>query len=310
MEIFNYLPNNGISKRDVFNVNSAVSAIGWTVWRKRPGISMVHILAIGGGGGGGAGAVGAAGSAAGGGGGGSGSQCSALMPAMLLPDELYVSVGCGGNAATAGNGSWVSVYPDSTGNQCIARSNGGGAGGNAAGATGGAAGAAATVPSSANANLGFAGMVTFLVGQAGTAGGTTISPASIAYGNTGLMVMGGPGGAGVPASGANAGGTIAAITNFPAVPTAAAPVSATQPGTDGSNGLQVSMGLGTMVGFWYPGFGGSSSFATATGAGLFGGKGGSALIGSGGGGGGGCLTGGTAGAGGRGGDGLVIITAW
>ena len=66
---------------------------GTFIWRKRPGLSMVYILANAAAGGGGSGAVGAAGAAAGGGGGGSGSQSILQIPAILLPDLFLRACG-------------------------------------------------------------------------------------------------------------------------------------------------------------------------------------------------------------------------
>src|SRR5574343_336906 len=76
----------------------------WQVWSKPRGVQMVMILAVGAGGGGGNGFSAAAGSArGGGGGGGSGAISRVIIPAILLPDVLYVSPGVGGAATAAGS---------------------------------------------------------------------------------------------------------------------------------------------------------------------------------------------------------------
>lgn len=43
-------PRRGISDVQIFTPTSVAAAVGWTVWRKRPGASMVYIFALGGGG--------------------------------------------------------------------------------------------------------------------------------------------------------------------------------------------------------------------------------------------------------------------
>jgi hypothetical protein len=169
-----HIPEATHADVQVFNANSPTAAGGWATWTKRRGISMVMMYAWGGGGAGGNGVVGAVSTAAGGGGGGSGGQSILLVPAIFLPDTLFVSVGVGGMAPNAaGVASRIAVWPDIVTNDCVLLANGGGAGGNGAGATGGtagAAGAAATTSNCAYANI---GMLTLLAGQAGAAGGTT-----------------------------------------------------------------------------------------------------------------------------------------
>jgi hypothetical protein len=147
------LPRSSDADRKVFTVNSPSAGAGWQRFTRNPGTTMMHILALGGGGGGGAGAVGANSTAAGGGGGGSGGQTAIIIPCALLPETIFVSVGAGGAAGTAGIASRISVFPDTTANHTIAFVNGGGAGGAAAGATAGAAGAAGAVASAANMPL-------------------------------------------------------------------------------------------------------------------------------------------------------------
>lgn len=84
---------------------------GWYVWRKPENISMVYIAAIGGGGGGGGGGsrdygLGAVG---GGGGGSPGSSTILFIPAVILPEYLYIFPGRGGQGGTG------EINPSSTG---------------------------------------------------------------------------------------------------------------------------------------------------------------------------------------------------
>lgn len=67
----------------------------WFVWNKPDNISLVQGLLIGGGGGGGGGASNTTGNANGGGGGSSGGITTFTIPAILLPDTLYIKLGAG-----------------------------------------------------------------------------------------------------------------------------------------------------------------------------------------------------------------------
>lgn len=300
------LPRNGLADVQVFRANSPSAGGTWAQWRKRPGASMLHILAIGAGGGGGNGVIGAASTAAGGGGGGSGAQSTLFIPAFFIPDILYVSVGQG----LVGTGSIptrIAVFPDTTANNALLVVSAGGAGGNAAGAVAGAAGTGGTVGSVGNNPLTGQGVVLHLVGQAGIIGGTTVAGAALTVPITGLIVTGGTGGAGLGAAASvgTAGGAITGVGIISTNPGGIGGSAATTPPTNGSNGYSLKH-------FHLGGTGGGSTHGSATTTGLVGAMGGAGGIGSGGGGGGGALTGSTAGstAGGRGGDGLVIITQW
>lgn len=304
------LPRDRLADVQVFYANSAAANIGWAKWKKRPGTSMVSVLCIAGGGGGGAGVIGANSLAAGGGGGASGVQTYVECMGYMLPDTLFISVGVGGAAATAGLVSRVAIAPDAVANNCLVTSPGGGAGGNAAGATAGAAGVGGSAQTIATMLLAGAGVFQSIGGQNGIIGGTTVAAAALPYPTSGLRVTGGTGGGGLPAAAAvgTAGGAITAVGALPGQLAAAGPATATVPATLGSNGYAI---LG-QFGYWQGGTGGSSTHGTALTTGLVGGGGGSGGIGSGGGGGGGALTGSTAGSngGGRGGDGIVIIASW
>lgn len=281
---------------------STPSSSSWVTWMKRRGTSWVYIFGVGGGGNGGNGAIGAVSTAAGGGGGGSGGQTVLLIPAFLLPDTLYVTVGGQGNA------SRVSIYPDTTAQNIVLVANGGGNGGNASGATAGAAGSAGAVATAATMPLGAAGNMLLLAGQAGLIGGTTVAGGSLNVPTTGLRVTGGGAGGGLPASGnGTAGGPVTGAGQIPTVAGGESGSGTTTPpgaGRPGFNNAFRSMfySLG--------GSGGGSTHATATGAGLVQAAGGAGGIGSGGGGSGGALTGSTSATGGQGGPGLIIIASW
>lgn len=307
MEGFFGLPRNTLADKQVFAANSPSAGSDFHSWRKRPGVTMVQIIAIGGGGGGGNGVVGANSTAAGGGGGGSSNLGITTMPAAFLPDELFVSVGFGGASNAAGIASRVAVYPDASPSTNLCYSNGGGAGGNGSGATGGGAGSAATNATVSNCVPGGAFFST-IAGQAGVAGGTTGAGSTVTMPATGLLMMGGCGGGGLPAAAAagSNGGTYQGTGDWTVPPRGLGGTTATTPGGVGCNGYAPLQGLF----FYFGGTGGGSSHGSATGAGLVGGNGGAGGYGCGGGGAGGALTASVQGLGGRGGDGVVYILSW
>src|SRR5215813_3396943 len=96
--------------RQIF-YNTGTGGTTWQLWEKPRGLTMVWMWGVGGGGGGGAGFTGTASSA----GGGTGAPAMMTIPALLLPDRLYISVGKGGaggassgNAGAAGESSYIS----------------------------------------------------------------------------------------------------------------------------------------------------------------------------------------------------------
>jgi len=114
-----HLTENTKGKIDYFYGKSDINAEVWEVWEKPRGINMIQITCIGGGGGGGA-SNNSTTARGGGAGGSSGGFTSLLIPAIFLPDVLYVSAGDGGAGGAAGNpaglggfgiGSYVSVAP-------------------------------------------------------------------------------------------------------------------------------------------------------------------------------------------------------
>src|SRR5262245_50788519 len=106
-----------------FFFNAAGPSIGGDMFQPYEiprGHSLVFMLGVGGAGGGGGGASRAgAGDGGGGGGAAGGAVTRVLYPRILLPDLVYVQVGCGGNggaaAATGGNGSNTFVTVLATG---------------------------------------------------------------------------------------------------------------------------------------------------------------------------------------------------
>jgi hypothetical protein len=271
-------PQNGYI--DYFFGDASTAATSWRTWEKPRGISMIHITCFGGGAGGGGGS---STNSLGGGGGGSGGQTTLLIPAHLLPDILYVSVGKGGAGATVmgsrgvdATASYVSIAPSTDVIYVACYANGG-----TSGSFGGGNGGVIAVQTSAlMSNL---GQFSALVGQS--------AATNITYPVTGLLVSAGAAGADTNATA----GIVNAPTqsSFRFVPT----VTPATGSTDGSNGISLFQPLLST---------GGSGGAGVTGTGSSGGNGG---FGSGGGGvgnpGGSTLTAGTAG--GKGGDGLVII---
>lgn len=281
-----------ISYRAVFSSPKADVASGFDKWDKPPGITMVQILCVGAGAGGGGGCTGTATTnRGGGGGGGSGAMVRWLGPAFLLPEQLYVQVGMGGDggaagvAGTAGARSYVSqmygasprTYTElllASGNQ---NSGGGGGGTVSAAGSAGAAGTIATIGAAAFHALGIWSASAGLVAGAGGAhtGGLGVNVSGWTRLNTG-----GAGGGGV-SSADFIGGRI-------------------QPGV----GIVVdnSCGISSFSPFYSSG--GAGGNGINAGAGLDGTSGG---FSSGGGGGGAGTTGGR---GGQGGGGVVIFNCW
>jgi hypothetical protein len=273
----------------------------WTEWTRPRGLSMAWIFCLGGGAGGGGGFTRASGAGAGGGGGGGSAQASVIVPLELLPELLYIQLGCGGQGVSAGTAesgtrSYVTIYPDNvvTNTLVISGAASPTGGGTGTVAVAGAAGTAGTIPVIASMPLAGFGHFALIAGQNGiigaaasdTAGGAQTIP------TTSVLCMGGGSGAGVSVSGA-AGGPITAIAS--SYLSQYAPAQA-DPGVSGSGLVQLWKPF-----FSFCGMGGGSSNASV------GGKGGPGAYGSGGGGGGAGTTGGR---GGDGGSGIVIISCW
>lgn len=307
-------PQNGYV--DYFLGFSTADGGQWEVWNKPRGINFIKIICIGGGGGGGGGASSATTTARnGGGGGGASCSVSVMLPAIFLPDRLYVSAGVGGPGGTANNSgtrgftSTVSIAPSNAAIYTVCLSNNG-FGGSSTGIGGGQHNSvlSSNVLQAGMGNLTGGGQISG--GMIGGAGGAATGAvgSSITYPAGGAtnsyLLSGGGGGAG----GAGfAGGDITApasqtstYTIFSTLLGGAAGTAGSLAGGDGAAGIN-NMELLLFTG----GSGGGSGFDGT--AGSVGGRGGDGGIGCGGGGGGAGTTGGR---GGNGGPGLVIISCW
>jgi hypothetical protein len=262
----------------------------WDSYRVPKNARELQILCVGAGGGGGNGFTRAAGSAGGGGAGGGGGGFSRLrIPAILLPNVLYVTAGIG-RQGFAGGESYVSLRPSTTAPNTLLRATGGGLGGNG---TGTAAGVAGTAPGAVTTTSGIwavLGLPLFQAGSAGGAGGSQTGAvgATITWGAL-VPASGGAGGAGCTTTDFAGGAITASNEQFPNIP----------------GGLAAGGFGGTgMLQLWpFVNSGGSGGGSNNAGVAGNGGNGG---YGCGGGGGG---AGATGGIGGKGGDGFVMILA-
>lgn len=213
---FKHVLNTPGADIQYFEGSSTVTLTQWQVWKKPRGAKFVYMIGVGGGGGGSCGNAAAVTTGGGGAGGSSGGQSTVMIPAMFVPDTLYIEAGAGGAGATTSAGfgvvgqpTYVCISPYTTiapaGTFLLA--NGGTVsatapttsnGGLAPGAV-----AAATIVGMCLAGRGF---FTQVAGQVGGAGGAAnASGPTVNLPTTGLMVTGGSGGGGV---GSGNGGTI------------------------------------------------------------------------------------------------------
>lgn len=292
--------------------NTHVSGAGFQVWEKPVGVSMVSMVAVGGGGGGGGGFTRVAGAAGGGGAGGAGSGIARfIIPAVLLPDRLYIQVGNGGVggaasvAGTAGTRSFIIYNPTTIAAPNIVLASGNGNPGGGGAGTGAAAGAAPAAPAIATtATPNAAGWWFATVGVAGVAGGVhtgAVGGSITAWAAS--PVSGGAGGAGCTAANFAGGAqTATALTHAVGDTYHIAGAGNLVAGGTAGTGVNGGSGYRRLAPFLNcGGAGGGSHNAGAAGGGGCGG------YGCGGGGGGAGTTGGR---GGDGGNGLVIITSW
>lgn len=194
----------------------------WKTWRKPRGAKYIYMIGVGGGSSGGVGAYNAASTTGGGSGGATGGQTTLFIPAMFVPDTLYVQPGVGGQQPATlvsgavnvgGTATYVNVEPSTTPISAMLNvliANGGPNGSVGANTTaGGTATATAAVATSASMGLGYRGFVYPLAGQAGTAGGAPgVSGTGTGAMSSGLMVVNGSGGGGTGASGGAQAGVI------------------------------------------------------------------------------------------------------
>jgi hypothetical protein len=305
-----------------FYGDATVTLLQWQTWRKPRGVNFVYMIGVGGGGGGGTSLTNGT-FGCGGGGGSSGAQTSLLIPAMFLPDILYIQAGAyglgastpintaAGTAGTAGTPTYVCIEPDTTltANMTVLFANGGNGGGAGTGAAGGTGGTAPVVATIANMPLAGRGRYNFFAGSAGTLGGSTGLAGTNVTLPFGLMVTGGAGGGGNSVGTFHSGGIIPAVANalntdaFPLPINAGSAPSGSTPAGASGNGF-----ISRNYMFNFGGAGGTSSNNTAGGAC---GAGGNGAPGCGGGGGGGVnSTSGGPSVSGNGGPGFVYIISW
>ena len=272
-------------------------------WVKPDGCVMVMIQLAGAGGGGGGGSPNSV-TFIGGGAGGSGGFTRLTVPAIFLPNELYIIIGKGGPGGASnvsgsnGGGSAISVSQKINGSESyIIFADGGNAG--VRGPSGGAGGNAGPTAGISSLRMGCLGIAQSIVmSQAGTNGGS--SDAAVDYtisASTGIFYSA-TGGGGRTASAGFKGGDIIGIEGIITTIPGGAGNSVSGNGGEGINGFTSFAPLFSV--------GGSGGGGTTTGG--AGGKGGDGGFGTGGGGGGAGTTAG--GAGGQGGNGFAIITCW
>jgi hypothetical protein len=314
---FNHvLSNPGVDVQSFFGTSDADSQTAtnitdWRIWTKPRGVNWVYMIAVGAGASGVGGTfTGASAASTGAAGGGSGAQSMVLIPAMFVPDRLYIQTGLGGRqgtaitsalASVAGGNTYVAIEPTLTitgvSPLFILAANG------AASTTGGTATAM-----SGNFPLAGRGWSQNFAGQDGGAAGATQNGAggAITLPTTGLMVTGGAGSGGKDTSGAagGAGGAITGVGFLGTLPTHAGGVAATA-ALNGGNGIHGRMVTPYM---FYGGSGGGSGAFAATGTGSTGSAGGNGGPGCGGGASGPGYS--TTGRAGDGGDGFVYILSW
>ena len=310
---FLHLPKPQNGTVDYFPGFSSTNGGSWEVWNKPRGANFIKIITIAGGGGGGGGN-----DTNGGGGGASANYSTVMIPAIHLPDRLYVSSGVGGRggagassgAATSGSSgtnSHVSITSNISPHYLVCTSRPGGGGG----ATGtvaarSAVGAAPSVEALSSCSLGSLGHFTSIVGQNGVQGGlgsTGEDGFTRSYPITGLLLSGGAGGG----SGLGFfGGEITAPASQTSTYTIFPTLPGGFPGSFGPGSLPGGDGLSGINNMELLLFTGGSGGATGD-IGLPGGNGGDGGIGCGGGGAG---SGSPGGNGGNGGPGLVVISCW
>ena len=158
-----------LSDRQIFYIGNAT----WQTWRKPSGKSIAYMLCIGGAAGGGGGS---SSSTTGGGGGGSGRHqptADSVMDAtrhFVHPWSVREGRGAVGRVRNGGARSFISLQPNSTAANCYLASGHTAATG---GASAGTAGAAEVVATTADCILASDGMVNFIAGVAGVAGGSS-----------------------------------------------------------------------------------------------------------------------------------------
>ena len=308
---FNHVLNTPGADIQYFEGTSKVTGLEWQVWKKPRGARWIQMIGVSGGQGGGAG-INTGTTSGGGAGGQSGSQTLVQIPAMFVPDVLYIQAGQGGAGATTSGGlggmgtiTYVCIAPYTTfaAAGTFFFSTIGTAGTAATATTGGVPGSAAGATGIGGCCLAGRGFFRSYAGQAGAAGGASnANGTNLTPPLTGLMVTGGAGGGGTIAStplGGNINSVASASYFFPL------PLFG---GGSGSENLRVNGPSGFKSSNFLFNFGGTGGAGALTTAGGAAGAGGDGMPGCGGGGGGGAnTTNPTIGKGGDGGPGFVYI---
>lgn len=317
LDFSHVVSNPGVDIQSFFGVSTNYATVAgnqatdWRVWTKPRGVNWVYMIGVGGGSSGTTGTfTGASAASAGGAGGGSGAQSTLLIPAMFVPNELFISTGSGGrvtlvtsgSSGQAGGTTMITVEP-------IAGATSGATNLFFLVANGGTASSGGTATAmSGNFPLAGRGWSQNIAGQNGGAAGGSQNGAggSITLPTTGLMVTGGGGSGGkdVTGAGGGAGGAITGVGFLGTFPTHAGGAAAAS-GTNAGNGINGRMITPFMH---YGGSGGGSGAFAATGNGSTGSTGGNGGPGCGGGASGPGYT--TTGLPGWGGDGFVHIISW
>ena len=296
-----WLPDpNQLGQPTVFTSQSGSTAttnILGTAWVKPPGISWlaVRMFAAGGGGGGGGAQTGAF-TTGGGGGGGPGTSMFFLMPASIVPDALYFSLGAGGaggaggvagNGTAGGTGGSSRLHAPNGSVLLLIDGATGGLGGLTAGAGNGGQGTAAVISPWLLSGFFFQVLGGFAGGGGSGGVGQNATPD---------VTCPGAGGGGPRTTSERDGGAIATVLGYPAL-----------------GGGTLTTTPASRVLYQRPFFhsaggpGGVGTFGSTPGQ-----AGASASWGGGGGGGGGCnnVASPVGGAGGRGGDGIAWLWSW
>lgn len=316
LDFSHVISNPGVNIQSFFGDSdssgqSATNITDWKLWTKPRGINWVYMIGVGAGASGVGGTfTGASAASTGAAGGGSGAQSMLLIPAIFVPNQLFVQTGLGGRqgtaitsalASVAGTATYIAIEPTTTTTSVsplfFLVANGG------ASTTGGT-----TTAMSGNFPLAGRGWSQNFAGQNGGAAGATQNGAggAITLPTTGLMVTGGAGSGGKDVTGAarGAGGAITGVGFGDTFPTLAGGVAAAT-GVNAGNGINGSIIKPYM---FYGGSGGGAGGFAATGVGADGGAGGNGGPGCGGGASGPGYS--TTGRAGDGGDGFVYIISW
>jgi hypothetical protein len=292
------LPYN--SNVQTFFGNTTTARTSWQTWHRPSGTTMLYILLLGSGGNGGTGGVYTSSPCGGGGGGGSGQMKILLLPSLLLPETLYLSM-------AIGDYSYIQTWPSTDANDVVAYTQNG-YDGSAGSSTAGGAGGMAGLLAGAGAAGGIAFYYNSIRGITGITGGYDNTPNatynSSAAGSGPCISSHGAGGGGVNSDNTgNVGGYVQCVYNnttidIPGGAGAAALGQIPGEGKDGKTFFPYNLG----------GAGGGAGFVND-----YDGKaGGDGAIGAGGGGGGASVKDGGAvgGAGGKGGTSTAILVAW